>query len=615
MKLNLPVTGQEKRFSADKTLVSKTDTKGIITFANQDFIDISGFSEAELVGANHNLIRHPDMPPAAFEVMWKTIKQGYPWHGTVKNRCKNGDHYWVDAKVVPVKKAGQIIGYMSVRTSPSRDAVAAAEAAYQKAAKAPELIEEEAVPAWQKYLSLKNGIPLWILAVTLMMIAGGILGITGLSLSNNAIQSLYLEDMDPVQAIGRINFLMADNRAQVALALHHNPVSYPDTPHDHPLSAHLETVARNKVEIDKLWSRYSGAITNPEEKALAERYWQARNRYVEDGLLVARQALSAGEFTSAEKILTTKVTPLYDEANAAVSVLLKHLSDRGRDKFTAVTERNLTIINVAIASIALCTLALAIAGYFFFRLTTRPLLTAMTALENIAEGNLSDTPDGRGYGEPGRVMAAVTLMQMHLKVMMHEIRQASDAIYYQTRQLNQTMMNLSEHSEEQHDRVYQATDAIAQSCSGLKAVADQAETLSGLVDGHTGQSSGASSAIGTNPSSLEPMPAELLAMFGEAPAPAPETNGTIMGVSTTPPAGELPASAPTAIDSGVYQRVQELAGAARVHAFAVEDVARQLEQVTDLIVQNREEVQAAWVASKKLENTAHKLDQLVKYFE
>lgn len=219
MKMNLPVTGQEQRFSAEKNMVTKTNTKGIITFANKDFVEVSGFSEEELLGKNHNLIRHPDMPPIAFEIMWKTLKSGLPWRGIVKNRCKNGDHYWVDARIVPIKKKGQITGYMSVRTCPSRDDVAAAEVAYQNAQMAPETIEENFSPGWKKHISIKNGIPLWIVFVTLLMIGGGILGVTGLKLSKADIQALYYEEMVPVQTIRRINFLMADNRTQVALAL------------------------------------------------------------------------------------------------------------------------------------------------------------------------------------------------------------------------------------------------------------------------------------------------------------------------------------------------------------------------------------------------------------
>jgi len=97
MKRNFPVTGRENDYPDSITIISTTDIKGIITYANQGFIDIAGFSEEELIGKNHNIVRHPDMPPAAFQHLWDTIKAGQPWRGIVKNRCKNGDHYWVDA--------------------------------------------------------------------------------------------------------------------------------------------------------------------------------------------------------------------------------------------------------------------------------------------------------------------------------------------------------------------------------------------------------------------------------------------------------------------------------------------------------------------------------------
>ena len=117
MKINLPVTGIEHPVPVGRSLVSRTDIKGIITYANDTFVEFSGFPRDELVGRNHNIVRHPDIPPAIFEDMWATLKQGLPWHGVVKNRCKNGDHYWVDARVVPVRKNGATIGYMSVRNA------------------------------------------------------------------------------------------------------------------------------------------------------------------------------------------------------------------------------------------------------------------------------------------------------------------------------------------------------------------------------------------------------------------------------------------------------------------------------------------------------------------
>jgi len=130
MKINMPVTRVELPFPGNTNLVSKTDTKGVITHANDAFVAMSGFSRQELIGSSHNLVRHPDMPAEAFADLWQTIKSGLPWRGIVKNRCKSGDYYWVDAFVVPVRQNGTTIGYMSVRTPPSRDQVQKAEALY-----------------------------------------------------------------------------------------------------------------------------------------------------------------------------------------------------------------------------------------------------------------------------------------------------------------------------------------------------------------------------------------------------------------------------------------------------------------------------------------------------
>jgi aerotaxis receptor len=131
MKKNFPVTGNENDYPREMHIVSTTDLKGITTSANPDFKTISGFPDEELLGKNHNVVRHPDMPPAAFADLWQTIKQGKPWMGIVKNRCKNGDHYWVDAYVTPIYENGQVTGYQSVRSKPKAEHVANADKLYQ----------------------------------------------------------------------------------------------------------------------------------------------------------------------------------------------------------------------------------------------------------------------------------------------------------------------------------------------------------------------------------------------------------------------------------------------------------------------------------------------------
>jgi aerotaxis receptor len=131
MRSNLPITNVEYVLKDDEAPTSRTDVQGNITYVNQDFVNISGFSEAELIGAPQSIVRHPDMPEEAFADFWRTIKSGKPWTGLVKNRSKNGDHYWVEANASPIIENHKIVGYTSVRAKPGREQVQAADSAYR----------------------------------------------------------------------------------------------------------------------------------------------------------------------------------------------------------------------------------------------------------------------------------------------------------------------------------------------------------------------------------------------------------------------------------------------------------------------------------------------------
>ncbi|MGN2437603.1 methyl-accepting chemotaxis protein [Pseudomonas syringae] len=149
MRNNQPVTQRERTFPAEQRLISTTDTRGTITYCNDAFVDISGYSEAELLGAAHNTVRHPDVPPAVFEHMWTTLKTGQPWMGIVKNRCKNGDHYWVNAYVTPVLENRQVVGFESVRIKPTAEQIRRAETLYARINNG-----KSAVPGRDKWLPI-----------------------------------------------------------------------------------------------------------------------------------------------------------------------------------------------------------------------------------------------------------------------------------------------------------------------------------------------------------------------------------------------------------------------------------------------------------------------------
>ncbi|QAU33098.1 PAS domain-containing methyl-accepting chemotaxis protein [Janthinobacterium sp. 17J80-10] len=131
MRENLPITHHEFILENGRPIVSKTDLKGNILYVNPYFVEVSGYTEAELLGAPHNLVRHPDMPPDAFKDLWATLKAKEMWSALVKNRRKNGDFYWVKANVAPTVENGEVTGYISVRTKPTRDEITAAETLYR----------------------------------------------------------------------------------------------------------------------------------------------------------------------------------------------------------------------------------------------------------------------------------------------------------------------------------------------------------------------------------------------------------------------------------------------------------------------------------------------------
>ena len=133
MKNKIVPTGKEWVLKGDTYIVSKTDTKGKITYANRIFMEISGYAESELLGVQHNILRHPDMPRGAFKLMWDYISSGKEFFAYVINLCKNGDHYWVLANITPDRdEAGNITGYFSVRRLPSPEALSALKPVYEQ---------------------------------------------------------------------------------------------------------------------------------------------------------------------------------------------------------------------------------------------------------------------------------------------------------------------------------------------------------------------------------------------------------------------------------------------------------------------------------------------------
>lgn len=179
MKINEPVTNNEVKMKEGTILVSKTDLKGSITYCNHEFMEISGFSYDELIGKNHNVVRHPDMPPQAFKSLWDDVKDKKSWTAPVKNRAKNGDYYWVNANVTPIYEGGEIVEYMSVRTRPTDEEISAASQLYNDINNGKGSLEKTGLAAVLEKVSSISSVNLQYLGVVIfsavMLTMGGLL--------------------------------------------------------------------------------------------------------------------------------------------------------------------------------------------------------------------------------------------------------------------------------------------------------------------------------------------------------------------------------------------------------------------------------------------------------
>ncbi len=467
MKNNQPVTQREIPFPPDTYLVSRTDLKGIITYANDAFVDISGFSREELIGSSHNIVRHPDMPQAAFADLWATVKQGLPWRGLVKNRCKNGDFYWVEAFVTPIKQDGRITGYQSVRTPAPASRRSAVEAAYRAAGQTGSLPR-----TGRRSLSLATRLWGSTAAILALMLLVGVIGLRGVSESNVSLQTLYQEKQIPSNLASKMMFLLSDNRSQIMLGLQHDPANPSARLHDHPLDLHVDNTLKNRQEINAALEELKKHPLSEQEQALFAKFSATRERYSSEGINVARRLLKEGKYLEANELLLLKINPLYAEMKRDGEALISELSRSAAETHQEAEARYATIRNLTIGSLLGALLLGGIGDWLLTRSITRPLHRAIGHFERIAEGKLTDEIDIEGRDETGLLLCNLATMQVMLKAMLGNINAASRAINQRCQQLETQMQQVAEQSEQQQasvEGVAAATEEFSQSVQEVAA--------------------------------------------------------------------------------------------------------------------------------------------------
>ncbi|MBR1274530.1 methyl-accepting chemotaxis protein [Bradyrhizobium sp. AUGA SZCCT0283] len=391
MRTNLPVTAVEYPISDDTLIASRTDLKGRLTYFNDQFLDAAGFSEAELMGQPHNIIRHPDMPSEAFENLWETLKAGKPWVGAVKNRRKNGDFYWVLATASPVRENGQITGYTSIRTKLPADQRAEAEHVYA-------LLREKKAHAYRidagiirrrsfaDRLAIFTG-TLNARLVTLVSVLGLFLlaiGLTGLLAtrdSNSRLKSIYEDRAVPLAQLFEINDRMKDNTVLLFEAVANGRAGKSVGDVAGRVSANLEAVG-------KVWGNYMATYLTPEEKGVADAFTPKRMNYVEKGLKPGLALLADRKYEELGALLSGPARELYNLARADLEKLVAIQVKEAKIEYDTAERQYAILLGIAVAMLVLGILVGGLLGRQTVRAIVRPLQRLNGVMRSVTEGKL-----------------------------------------------------------------------------------------------------------------------------------------------------------------------------------------------------------------------------------
>jgi len=318
MRVNEPVTQHEIIVPDGEPIVSRTDTGGRITFVNRIFTEVSGFTEQELIGAPHNILRHPSMPQAAFANLWATIKAGRPWDGLVKNRASNGDFYWVQANITPILQDDRVAGFISIRSKPARADVAAAEQAYASiragTAKGIGLRDGALVrTGWRVTLadalhSVTGRLAAAAIASALLLAGIGWLGFAGMAESNQALRQVYEQDLAAVNELRNLVDLIRDNRnliAQTAVSLDHGASA------DQALRKREPVLRANLTGIAGLWERYQQTPQSPEQQAASRQFAADYAALLHDAIEPALALAQHADSAALDNLFQNKAPPLF----------------------------------------------------------------------------------------------------------------------------------------------------------------------------------------------------------------------------------------------------------------------------------------------------------------
>lgn len=442
MKINMPVTDTEIELTEEHALVSITDLKGQITQVNRDFVEVSGFSEKELIGQAHNIIRHPDMPPEVFEDLWRLLKAGRPWTGYIKNRCKNGDYYWVLTNATPVMERGQMTGFMSVRTRASRDAVEEMTRAYRRFrdGSAKNLVIEEG-RVGKKSLHLSHRFGWWSIrgrltiltsVVALLMVTLGLLGYLGMSSGLTSLAAVYQNRVVPLRQLKQTADMYAVNVVDTAHKANAGNMSY---------TLALENIDRAQTTIHDQWQAYRDTLLVGVEKAAIKEIEPMMAR-ADAAIATLETILRSGDSAALAAFIKSSLYPAIDPVSGKMSELVDYqIAVAGQRLSTAIEHidtQRAWMLAIGLAGIML----MATISVSICRAIVRPVRIAINVLQDMATGDFRTPVRVISRDEMGVLLDTVRAMQTRLGFNVADQKRRADESHRVVQALDSVQTNV-----------------------------------------------------------------------------------------------------------------------------------------------------------------------------
>jgi methyl-accepting chemotaxis protein len=426
MKINSQVTNREVELTERHNLVSHTDLKGRIVSANRDFIEISGFEESELIGQPHNIVRHPDMPKEAFEDMWRCLKAERPWTGLVKNRCKNGDHYWVLANATPLLENGVVTGYISVRSRASREQIQAAETAYRdfREGKAAGRGIRDGVVVKTGFsptgfilgLSIKARLFSIIGFVALILVAIAAVSLVKLHATTDTLQVTYKDRVVPTQQLKAVADMYAVNIVDTAHKLRNGNIDSAEA---------ARNLEQARGLIAKNWGSYLSSEMTPEEQALID---QAKPLMATADASIDRLAaiVRAKDMAALADYTTRDLYPVIDPISGKISELVDLQIRVVGSEIEQVRGESSQAFAIVSVLLVIGVLFAVVGAWQLIRSIVKPINDVKAIVRRMAEGNLEVEVDTTRRDEMVAILDAMKTMKIKLGADMAEARRVAD---------------------------------------------------------------------------------------------------------------------------------------------------------------------------------------------